>query len=419
VEDQKARGAAPGFSGNDPHDSSPGRTKSNANQSRPRGQALSFRHHRDRNMPSPRYLVKNLLPETGTGLLSGQSGTYKSFIALKLGGAVATGQPFIAGHKTKRQGATLIFLSEGVSDYPMRLEALAKAEYGGSRLPIYYVEQEVALLDPISVQDVIVTASLVNDEAMRDHKLPLTLIIFDTLIGNAGFTKSGDENDAVVGSRLMAALSEVSKASGTFTLAVDHFGKALETGTRGSSTKEAAADVVLALLANKALSGEVTACRLAVRKSKGGPSGVDYGFTVRSVDLGPDEDGEPMSSLVVDFSTAPTAPRENGAWTKSLSPLRRIVVSLLADTGETILPYADGPEVRAVRSDIVRAEFFKQYPSDGDDPKKKSAARRQAYRRAVMNARERNLLNVREVGGIEYLWLTTKEVTPSQGQATA
>jgi hypothetical protein len=367
---------------------------------------LSFRHHRDRNLPSPRYLVKNLLPETGVGLLSGQSGTYKSFIALKLGGAVAAGQPFIIDHGTKRQGATLIFLSEGAGELPMRLEALAQAEHGGSVLPIYYCAHEVALLDPYSVQDVIVTASLVNDSANRDHKLPLVLIIFDTLIGSAGFAKSGDENDAVIGSKLMTALSEISKATSTFTLAVDHLGKIADTGTRGSSAKEAAADVVLALLANKALSGEVSACRLAVRKSRSGPGGAEYGFTVRSVDLGPDEDGDPMSSLVVDFTTATVSkPRENGAWPKSLSPLRRIVISL-ADAGETIRPYADGPEVRAVRSDIVRTEFSKQYPSDGDDPKKKSAARRQAYHRAVTNARNRNLLNVREVGGVEYLWLT-------------
>jgi hypothetical protein len=374
--------------------------------------ALSFRRHRDRNLPSPRYLVKNLLPETGIGLLSGQSGTYKSFLALKLGGAVATGQPFIINHGTKRQGATLIFLSEGAGELPMRLEALAQAEHGGSVLPIYYCAHEVALLDPISVQDVIMTASSVNDTAMRDHGLPLALIIFDTLIGSAGFAKSGDENDSVIGARLMAALAQISKASSTFTLAVDHLGKAVDTGTRGSSAKEAAADVVLALLANKALSGEVTACRLAVRKSRSGPGGAEYNFTVRSVLLGDDEEGDPMSSLVVDFGTATTAPREDGAWTKSLSPLRRIIMSL-ADTGEPIRPYADGPEVRAIRTDIVRVEFFKQFPSDGDDPKKKAAARRQAYRRAIMHARERNLLNIREVGGVEYLWLT-KEETPSQ-----
>jgi len=241
--------------------------------------ALEFRRHRDRNMPSPRYLVKNLLPETGVGLLAGQSGTFKSFLALKLGGAVATGQPFIVGHATKRQGATLVFASEGRDQMPVRLEALSQAEHGGSALPIFFCEHEVALLDPVSLDDVIMTASAVHDAAMRDFKLPLSLICFDTLIGAAGFAKSGDENDAVIGAKLMAALAQISKASSTFTLAVDHMGK-IETGARGSSAKEAAADVVLALIANKALSGEVTACRLAIRKSRSGPAGAEYAFSV-------------------------------------------------------------------------------------------------------------------------------------------
>ena len=94
----------------------------------------------------------------------------------------------------------------------------------------------------------------------------LVLILFDTIIAAAAFAKSGDENDAAVGQKLMAALAEISRATGTFVLGIDHFGKAVETGTRGTSAKEAAADVVLALLANKALSGEVTAPRVCIRK---------------------------------------------------------------------------------------------------------------------------------------------------------
>ena len=133
--------------------------------------------------------------------------------------------------------------------------------------------------------------------------------------------------------------------------------------------------------------------------------------SVREVDLGSDEDGDRLSSLVVDFSTAPTTPPErDGAWTKSLSLLRRVLI-LLADIGEDIRPFPDGPIVRAIRSDVVRAEFFKQLPSDGDDPKKTNARRRQAYHRAVTAARDRNLLNIREVNGTEYLWLATKDVS--------
>jgi RecA-family ATPase len=271
---------------------------------------LSYRRHRDANNQAPKYLVKNLLPETGVGLLSGQSGTYKSFVAIKLAGAIATGQSF-AGHAIKRQGAVLIFASEGAGELPIRLEALSEAEHGGRVLPIFYCGAGVRLLDRTSVARVIATAKAVAEDAQRGYRLPLVLIQFDTVIAAAQFAKSGDENDAAVGQKLMTALGEISRATSTFVLGIDHFGKAPETGTRGTSAKEAAADVVLTLLADKALSGEVTAPRLCIRKRRSGPAGVEHPFTVKPIRLGQDEDGDEVTSLAIDFSAAVSATAQN------------------------------------------------------------------------------------------------------------
>jgi hypothetical protein len=81
-------------------------------------------------------------------------------------------------------------------------------------------------------------------------------------------------------------------------------------------------------------------------------------------------------------------------------------MALLADVGTDIVPFADGPKVRAIQSEIVRAEFYKQYSTTDADPKKKQEARKKAYQRAVHTARDKRLLNVREVDGVEWLWLT-------------
>jgi hypothetical protein len=363
---------------------------------------LNYRWHRDANTAAPKYLVKNLLPETGVGLLSGQSGTYKSFIAIKLAGAVGTTQPF-AGYPVKRQGAALIFASEGAGELPVRLEALSEAEHGGEVLPIYYCDAGIRLLDPGSVADVIATAKTVAAEAQRDSKLPLALVLFDTVIAAAQFAKAGDENDAAIGAKLMSALAEISRETGAFVLGIDHFGKAVETGTRGTSAKEAAADVVLALLADRTLSGEVTAPRLAVRKRRSGPAGVEHPFTVKSVRLGQDEDGEEVTSLAIEFSTAvpPAANDEAGKWSPSLRLFRKILMTLLATAGEQIQPYADGSTVLAVKTELVRAEFYKQFSSDKTDSKRK------AFQRAISGAQSRDLIAIREVNGIEWLWLIT------------
>jgi hypothetical protein len=203
----------------------------------------------------------------------------------------------------------------------------------------------------------------------------------------------------------MATLGEISRATSTFVLGIDHFGKAVETGTRGTSAKEAAADVVLALLANKSLSGEVTAARLCIRKRRGGPAGIEYQFTTKIVELGTDEDGERLTSLTIEFGTAVPVSEPDSKWTRSLATLRKILMSLLADAGKDIKPFTNGPVVRAIPSETARHEFYRQYATADIDPKKKQEARKKAYQRAVHAAQDKGLLNVREVDGIEWLWL--------------
>ena len=85
-------------------------------------------------------------------------------------------------------------------------------------------------------------------------------------------------------------------------LGVDHFGKNIEAGTRGASPRRAAGDLVLACLGDKELSGSVTNTRLAVRKNRGGQQGQEYPFVLRVVEAPePDEDGEPITTMVVDW----------------------------------------------------------------------------------------------------------------------
>jgi hypothetical protein len=65
----------------------------------------------------------------------------------------------------------------------------------------------------------------------------------------------------------MNVLKEAQQLS-CFVLGVDHYGKDITAGTRGTSAKEASADVVLACLGAREQSGRVTDTRLAVRKCR-------------------------------------------------------------------------------------------------------------------------------------------------------
>ena len=71
-------------------------------------------------------------------------------------------------------------------------------------------------------------------------------------------------------------------------------------------------------------------------------------------------------------------------------------------------PFLDGPLVRACDLELVRDEFNKQYVAEGND-RQKADARRQAFQRAVTGAQDQGLVAVREIGGIQLIWLARPE----------
>lgn len=199
------------------------------------------------------YLVDKLLPETGVGLLSGQWGTYKTFTALDLAAAVVSGTPF-AGFDVVRHGAVLFVAMEGQGEVDIRMKAaLAHRGYEEALAPFAWIDTCPRLLDPDAGQQLAGMVKQAVERLQQDFGVPVVLVIVDTAGKAAGYTKAGDENDAVLGRLVVGALAEASRETGALFLGVDHFGKAADTGTRGSSAKEADCDAVLALLGEKGI----------------------------------------------------------------------------------------------------------------------------------------------------------------------
>jgi hypothetical protein len=177
----------------------------------------------------------------------------------------------------------------------------------------------------------------------------------------------------VSGQAVMNTLNKVGTAIGCFVLGIDHFGKAVETGTRGTSAKEGAADVVIAMLGDRAITGQVSNTRLALRKRRSGPAGEEYAFTARTVDMGDDSHGQPLTSMVLDWADTPPAIVTDLEKNKSRSNrlLIRVLETLLADHGVLHTPFADGPTVRAIKLELLEAEFIRQYPTGEKDSKRR------------------------------------------------
>jgi hypothetical protein len=89
--------------------------------------------------------------------------------------------------------------------------------------------------------------------------------------------------------------------------------------------------------------------------------------------------------------------------------LRRVLMTMLVD-GKDVKPFPDGPTVRACDVEVVRAEFYRQYPADGTD-KQKADARRKAFNRSFKGSQAGGLVSSREVDGIQLVWLSNEDAT--------
>jgi hypothetical protein len=247
--------------------------------------------------------------------------------------------------------------------------------------------------------------------------LPLGLIVIDTVAASAGYAKHGDENDNAVGQALMNVLKNVAQRMNCFVLGVDHFGKDVSSGTRGAYAKESSADLVLACLGDKELSGNVTETRLAVRKSRGGRQGQEHYFALEVVQAPePDEDGEPIETMVVnwlpagpDGTTRPepdpwAEPRRQDQKTAVLR-LKRVLMSVLAEQSTDLPIPPDGPTVRMVDQGVVRTEYYAHTAVEGT-PEQKRKARHMQFSRALAWAEDRQLIGVEEINDVTYLRLT-------------
>lgn len=374
------------------------------------GSAISIRWHGDADPNADRaWLVRDLVFETGKGLLAGQWGGGKTFGALDLSASVMTGGPF-AGKRVMRQGGVLFIAPEGSFEIPIRLKGIVHGKLGPDapeRLPFAWIEECPRLLDADAVPQLVTVAKMAADHLTEAFDLPLALIVIDTVAAGAGFM---DENSAAEAQRVMNAMEALSHHTGAFVLGVDHFGKAVETGTRGSSAKEAAADVVLAMLASRDEAGTISNTRMAIRKVRGGRCGYEIPYALEVITVGETYDREPITTCIVNWQTdrisASAAAVAKERWPTSLKVFREALLSSLADHGLRAWPYgADQAEVQAVPLQTVRAAFSTIYPADGDDEAKRSEAKRKAFKRAVETCLGRSLIGSVALGGVDHLWL--------------
>jgi hypothetical protein len=365
--------------------------------------ASKWKYYTGEPPPPQRWLIKNILPEVGVGLAAGQWGFFKTTTALDLSLSVMTGLDFADRYRVKRMGGVCYFAPEGSGGIDNRLYTAAQYRGIDGELPFVVHAECPALTDKNAADTICYWIADAEKYFQRTFGRLTVLVWFDTLITAAQYATAGGDNDSAQAQAVMNTLRAISERTGAFSIGVDHFGKVIETGTRGSSAKEGAADTVIVLLGTRELTGSITNTRLALRKQRDGISGFEVPFSIINKEAGVDEDGDVITAPpVIDWQATAVVAKSDKRWTASMRILRRVLLTML-DGGRDIHPFPDGPKVRACDVEAVRAEFYRQYPADGTD-EKKADTRGKAWRRTIKNATERDLVCVREMNGIQFVW---------------
>lgn len=189
------------------------------------------------NLPSPEWLVKELVVDDGLTVIFGDPGAGKSFVALDMALRLSLAMDW-HGTETKQVGV-LYIAGEGARGLGKRVKGWRR-EHGkeGANAPFMLLPVPVALLDPEQRAKLLRTI----DEAMRRAGFAIGLVVIDTVSRSlAGAGENGaDEMGAFV-----TACDIVRHHIGGAVLGVHHSGKDKEKGMRGSTVLLGACDGVI------------------------------------------------------------------------------------------------------------------------------------------------------------------------------
>lgn len=229
-------------------------------------------------------LIQGVIPDAELGVIYGPSGSGKSFAAIDLGYHLARGLTW-RGRKTKQRPVFYV-AAEGAGGVRKRTRAysLYHELSPSAQIPFYTREA------PIDLWSKNGWTKAAEDILELTHGEP-GVIFIDTL---SRCMVGVDENSAKDMSRVVKHCQDLARATSCMVIAVAHAGKDESKGARGSSALKAAADFEISV--TRFL--ETPQRFLKVTKAKDDTDGVEFGFTLESVDIGHDTDGDVVRSAV-------------------------------------------------------------------------------------------------------------------------
>jgi hypothetical protein len=230
-----------------------------------------------------KYLIKGVFPAKGVAAIYGPSASGKTFLTLDVSLAVARGLPWF-GRRVNKTGVVYV-AAEGEAGISDRLRAALGEDLEDVAMEI--VPSPVDLLRGVADLDALVSAI----RAAETRIGPVGLVVIDTL---ARCMPGGDENTSDSMGAFLQNVDALRRAIDGLALIVHHTGKDTSAGARGHSSFFGAMDGCLEVSRD----GDHRSFKVA--KSRDGVDGESQAFRLVSVELGTDDDGDPITSCVVE-----------------------------------------------------------------------------------------------------------------------
>ena len=262
-------------------------------------------------------IVKGVLHPGDIAVLYGQSGVGKTFTATDLAYHVARGQAW-HGRRVK-QSAVLFVGLEGARGLRHRMAAYAQhMGSAGCMLARMTTHTPLDKSEAGKAGEAIIIEQARRLAEAAGH--PVGLIIIDTL---ARAIAGDDENAAQDMSAFVGRLQAIARETGAAVLVLHHPGKDDARGMRGSTALFAACDAVIKITAN----GNTK--EVATEKVKEGVVGSLFTYRLRQVSLGVDEDGDEITSCIVEVAdssgkAAPARPPPESQRGRALGELEEL-----------------------------------------------------------------------------------------------
>ena len=227
------------------------------------------------------WLIKGVLPRADLVVLYGASGSGKSFVGIDLMAAISRGVAW--RERRTKKGRAIIIAAEGGGGMGKRIEAYCQHHnINADDLDIGVITAPPNFMLKDDITDLVRAVTAANGA---------DVIMVDTF---AQVTPGANENAAEDMGLALANARALRDATGAVVVLVHHAGKDTSKGSRGWSGIKAATDAEIEVIRHE----ESPVREIRISKMKDGDDGLRWAFRLEVLDVGIDDDGDPITSCV-------------------------------------------------------------------------------------------------------------------------